>query len=70
MDDKILLKLFEAGLGVDAVSRHLNLAHSAVSLRVAEYVRNGILLCKGEKEQVDWRAFGEWSRGQRTPQPA
>lgn len=69
MDDKPLLKLLEAGLGSDASARHLNLAPEHVMLRVREYVSHGILVCRGDAEQVDWRAYGAWKRSQPT-QPA
>jgi len=69
VDDKTLLKLPEAGLGIDAASRHLNLTQALVSLRVKEYVETGILVCADERERVDWRAFGKWMRNRRAPQP-
>jgi len=60
--DKDLLKLLEAGVGLPAAASQLGVGVEEVQERLREYVSSGILRCVGDREAVDWRAYGEWMR--------
>ena len=62
MDDKALLKLLEAGVETDAAAQHLGIPVKHVTNRIREYVAGGVLRCNGEKEAVNWKAYGKWAQ--------
>ena len=62
MDDKRLLKLLAAGLEEMAAAKQLDVTIEAVSKRVLEYLEAGVLRPSGERDAVDWKAFGEWKK--------
>lgn len=70
VDDRLLLRLLETGLGEVEAARQLNLPASAVQARVKTYLQQGILLSNGEREKVDWPAYGRWVRIQRASEAA
>jgi len=65
VNDKELLKLLEAGVGVDAAAKQLSLSANAVVERVKEYLEWGILRCAGERQIIDWKAYGKWARNRK-----
>lgn len=62
MDDKALLKLLAAGIGENIAASRLNLSPQQVKARVKEYLNAGILNCNGERETIDWKAYGNWKK--------
>lgn len=64
MDDKALLKLLATGIGEDAVAAQLNISVKEVSRCLRTYLAAGILKCDGEREIIDWKAFGHWKKQQ------
>jgi len=62
VDDKVLLKLLAAGVGEDAAAMQLNTSPQKINERVREYLNAGILTCNGEREAINWKAFGEWKK--------
>ena len=60
MKDEALLKLLEAGIGEDFAAKQLDLPSHTVAEKVREYVEMGILRCAGDREVIDWRAYGKW----------
>ena len=70
VDDRQLLKLLETGLGELEAAKQLNVPPNAVQARVKAYLDLGILLSNGEREKVDWRAYGHWARTQRASEAA
>ena len=68
MDDKALLKLLVTGIGEAAAAAQLNVSHKEVSRRLRAYLAAGILKCNGEREEIDWKAFGLWKKQQDTVQ--
>lgn len=62
MDDKALLKLLVAGIGEDVAASQLNLSPQQVKARIGEYLNAGILNCNGERETIDWKAYGNWKK--------
>jgi hypothetical protein len=70
VDDRQLLKLLETGLGEVEAAKQLDMPPNAVQDRVKAYLDLGILLSNGEREKVDWRAYGQWVRAQRASEAA
>lgn len=68
MDDKALLKLLATGIGEDAVAAQLNISPKKVHQRLRDFLEAGILKCNGEREVIDWKAFGLWKKQQATTQ--
>ena len=64
MDDKALLKLLATGIGEDAVAAQLNISVKEVGQRLRDFLAAGILKCNGEREVIDWKAFGRWKKEQ------
>ena len=62
MDDKALLKLLVAGVGEDAAAAQLNISPQKINERIREYLDACILKCNGEREAINWKAFGEWKK--------
>ena len=62
MDDKALLKLLEAGIGENIAASRLNISPQQVKARIEEYLNAGILNCNGERETIDWKAYGNWKK--------
>lgn len=62
MDDKKLLQLLEAGLGEEAAAKQIDIAKEVVARQVMVYLEAGILKCEGEKERIDWKAYGKWKK--------
>lgn len=62
MDDKTLLKLLATGIGENAAAIQLNVSPREVNQRIREYLNAGILKCNGEREAIDWKAFGRWKK--------
>ena len=62
MDDKALLKLLAAGIGENIAASRLNLSPQQVKARIKEYLNAGILNCNGERETIDWKAYGNWKK--------
>ena len=62
MDDKALLKLLAAGIGENIAASRLNLSPQQVKARIEEYLNAGILNCNGERETIDWKAYGNWKK--------
>ncbi len=62
MDDKALLKLLAAGIGEDIAASQLNIPPQQVKERIKEYLNAGILNCNGERETINWKAFGNWKK--------
>ena len=70
VDDCQLLKLLETGLGEVEAAKQLGVPANALQARVKAYLHHGILQSNGEREKVDWRAYGRWARAQRSPTAA
>ncbi len=70
VDDCELLKLLETGLGELEASKQLNVSPGAVQARVKAYLQGGILQPNGEREKVDWPAYGRWVRARKTSEAA
>ncbi len=64
MNDKALLKLLEAGVEAEVAAKQLNVASELVVARVRVYVEEDILKCVGDREVIDWKAYGRWKRRQ------
>lgn len=62
MDDKALLKLLVTGIGENAVAAQLNISPQKVSQCLRIYLDAGIIKCNGEREEIDWKAFGQWKK--------
>ena len=62
MDDKALLKLLAAGIGENIAASRLNISPQQVKARIEEYLNAGILNCNGERETIDWKAYGNWKK--------
>ena len=62
MDDTALLKLLAAGIGEDVAATQLNISPQQVKGRIREYLHAGILNCNGERETINWKAFGKWKK--------
>ena len=65
VDDCELLKLLEMGLGEAVAAKQLEASANVVNEIVKEFLARGILLCAGDQEVVDWKAYGEWKRNGR-----
>ena len=70
VDDCQLLKLLESGLGELEAAKELSIPPGAVLARIKAYLHHGILQSNGERERVDWKAYGRWVRAQRAAEPA
>ncbi len=66
MNDKALLKLLAAGISEEAAAKQLDLPPNVVASRIKEYVESGILRCAGDRETIDWKAYGKWVRNQKS----
>lgn len=62
MDDTALLKLLAAGIDEDVAAAQLNISPQQVKGRIREYLQAGILNCNGERETINWKAFGKWKK--------
>ena len=62
IDDQQLLKLLETGLGESEAAKQLSISTQDVRQRVKEYLDLRILQSNGEREKVDWKAYGHWAR--------
>lgn len=62
MDDKALLKLLAAGIGENIAASRLNISPQQVKARIKEYLNAGILNCNGERETINWKAYGNWKK--------
>ena len=62
MDDKKLLQLLEVGLGEEAAAKQIDIATQIVARQIMVYLEAGILKCEGEKESIDWKAYGKWKK--------
>ena len=40
----------------------MNVSPQQVNKRVLAYLEAGILKCNGERETIDWKAFGLWKK--------
>ncbi len=70
MDDKALLKLLAAGIDEDIAATQLDISPQQVKERISEYLNAGILNCSGERETINWKAFGKWKKLARTSDAA
>ena len=70
MDDKTFLKLLEAGIGEDVAAAQLNISPQQAKGRIREYLNAGILNCNGERETINWKAFGKWKKMAQTVEAA
>lgn len=70
MDDAALLKLLEAGIGEEVAAIQLNISPQQVKGRIKEYLQAGILNCNGERETINWKAFGKWKKLAQTVETA
>jgi len=68
VDDKALLKLLATGIGEEAAAAQLNVSPKKVSQCLRAYLQAGILKCNGEREEIDWKAFGHWKKQQAAAQ--
>jgi hypothetical protein len=68
VDDKSLLKLLVTGIGEDASAAQLNISSRKVGQYLCIYLAAGILKCNGERDEIDWKAFGQWKKQQATAQ--
>ena len=62
MDDTALLKLLAAGIDEDVAAAQLNISPQQGKGRISEYLQAGILNCNGERETINWKAFGKWKK--------
>lgn len=70
MDDKALLKLLAAGIGENIAASRLNISPQQVKARIKEYLNAGILNCNGERETINWKAYGNWKKQARNSDAA
>jgi len=68
VDDKALLKLLATGIGENAAAAQLNVSPKQVHQCLRIYLTAGILKCNGEREVIDWKAFGQWKKEQAAAQ--
>jgi hypothetical protein len=66
IDDRQLLKLIETGLGESEAAKQLSVSTQDVQQKVKAYLDWGILQPNGEREKVDWKAYGHWAREQKS----
>ena len=62
VDDRDLLKLLEIGLGDAVAAKQIEASRTVVNQILREFLAHGILRCAGDREVVDWKAYGEWKR--------